>query len=172
MVARKNNNGSRGKVRVATGLVFFLATVTVLLYPLMSLRFMAAPSDVIKRFEQYKGPEETQADILLIAGPRIIGELEDYVKNPGKQKRRYAIAAVGRLGGKKAIPLLEAVALSGSEPEYLRKDALLAIFLVDPGYGRVLSIKASIPVTEEDVDMEKELARRSLWELLSTSYSG
>ncbi len=49
--------------------------------------------------------------------------------------RRYAIGALGYIGDKRAIPILEAILKNKNEIEYFRGDALHAIYQLDRRLG-------------------------------------
>lgn len=125
----------------------------------------------MSRFERSKEPEEAQVDILLIAGPKMITSLIDYIADSSKPKRRYAILALGLIGGRPAVANLKSIAVDASEPEYIRRDALLALVRIDPVLGTQMQKSTLILLTEEDIQISDQMSHRTLIELLTSAYA-
>jgi HEAT repeat protein len=62
--------------------------------------------------------------------------LEHEISKREIPRRRYAIGALGILGNKDSIPILEHILQDKSEKEYFRGDALLAIAKIDLSYAQ------------------------------------
>ncbi|WP_156464396.1 hypothetical protein [Afipia sp. Root123D2] len=67
--------------------------------------------------------------------PLVIAELP----KRSMPRRRYAIAFLGDGGYREALPALEVIAKDGTELDYFRGDALLAISQIDLDLARRLS---------------------------------
>lgn len=74
-------------------------------------------------------------DPLILAGASVVPLLIKEVENPNMKNRRYAITALGNIGAKTAIPILETLVRKKSEEDYIRCDALSAIGMIDESEG-------------------------------------
>ena len=85
----------------------------------------------------YNGDHEPELDDPLIeAGQEMTLVICEAVKNKDMKLRRYAIGALGYIGDKRAIPILEAILESKAEIYYFRGDALHAIYQLDKQLGK------------------------------------
>ena len=69
---------------------------------------------------------------LVKAGRPMTLSICEAVAHPDMKRRRYAIDALGRIGDKRALPVLEAILNNRDEIDYFRGDALEAIYRLNP----------------------------------------
>jgi hypothetical protein len=80
----------------------------------------------------YAGDHEPELDDPLIAaGKPMVPYICEAVSHPDMQLRRYAIGALGFIGDKRATPTLERILADTTQVDYVRADALQAIYLID-----------------------------------------
>jgi hypothetical protein len=97
------------------------------------------PAMALDEFYAYDGAEDTLMDPLIVAGTDVVPlVLEQIVKND-MIKRRYAIQALGNIGDPSAIPTLELLADSVSEPGYIRCVSTQAVAQIDWDAGLELA---------------------------------
>jgi hypothetical protein len=96
----------------------------------------------LESFYEREVAEDQIMDPLILVGPEVIPLLEKEVINPGMTNRRYAIGALGNLGSKASLPLLEKLASAKSEINYIRCDALAAMGMID--YQEGLRVTKSV----------------------------
>lgn len=94
-----------------------------------------SPEVALKSFYEREVAEDQIMDPLILAGPNVARLLEMEVSNPSMPHRRYAIGALGNLGSKETLPVLERLARANSEVDYIRCDALVAIGMIDHQEG-------------------------------------
>lgn len=68
--------------------------------------------------------------------PFIVRDIAD----PDAPLRRYAISALGSLGCVDAVPVLHRIVRDEREPDYVRADALEALWLIDPSVAQSVSL--------------------------------
>jgi hypothetical protein len=121
------------KIALAFGIVLFAfaACFGVTLYP----KIPKSPELALKTFYEREVAEDQIMDPLIIAGSSVVPLLEKEVANPDMPNRRYAIGALGNLGSKSALSVLEKLAGTKSEDSYIRCDALVAIGMIDQQEG-------------------------------------
>jgi len=116
------------------------------------------PESIMADFHRAQGrSEDTFMDTLILYSSRIRNRVIEEIRDPGMDKRRYAIAFLGNDRIHEAIPVLETIVNSESEPEYMRGDALESIVMIDEARGRELAKSYS---TRQDY--LGSIARRSL----------
>jgi hypothetical protein len=82
-------------------------------------------------------PHESELPAPLVAaGPKMTAAICDAVVHKDMMYRRYAIAALGIVHDRRAIPTLETIMRDESELDYFRGDALQSLFRIDRGLGR------------------------------------
>lgn len=86
-------------------------------------------------FYNDKVPEEITDRYLLTAGRGIVPYLIDEVQKRDMLKRGYAIGALGKLGDRRALPVLIKILGDNSEVHYFREDALVSICYLDKSLG-------------------------------------
>lgn len=116
---------------VANLLLVFGAWLGVSLYS----HIPGSPELALKAFYERRVAEDQIMDPLILAGPAAVSLLEKEVADPAMANRRYAIGALGNLGSRAAIPILEKLARSASEVDYIRCDAITAIAMIDRQQG-------------------------------------
>jgi hypothetical protein len=94
-----------------------------------------SPELALKEFYEREVAEDQIMDPLIVAGRNVVPLLEKEVTNPNMPNRRYAIGALGNLGSKSALTVLENLAKMKSEVGYIRCDALVAIGMIDQQEG-------------------------------------
>lgn len=92
-------------------------------------------------FYNDKVPECITDRYLLTAGKGIVPYLIMEIRKKDMQKRRYAIAVLGKLGDSRALPLLVKIHEDLSEEIYFRCDALVSIWYIDRKLGEELAEK-------------------------------
>jgi len=86
----------------------------------------------------YNGDHEPELDDPLIeAGAKMVPAICEAIANRDMKLRRYAISALGFIGDKRAIPLLETILNDKTEEDYFRGDALHALYLIDETQGAI-----------------------------------
>lgn len=91
----------------------------------------------MRRF--YDTRDKAEADLmdpLILAGPKVVPRLSQEVRSKDMPARRYAIGALGHIGDRRAYATLKAILEDSSEVFYIRRDALVAMALIDPAAGR------------------------------------
>jgi len=98
------------------------------------------PEEALRDFYQGRNrAEEELIDPLLLNGSRAVPLVISALPNKEMPKRRYAIGFLGIGGYRSALPVLEDILTDGSDPFYVRRDALEAIYRIDPERARVLA---------------------------------
>lgn len=84
----------------------------------------------------YAGDDEAELPKPLIAaGKKMVPDICAAIAHPDMKMRRYAIAALGEIGDKAALPALESILKDKKELGYMRGDALQAIHQLDKKLG-------------------------------------
>ena len=94
--------------------------------------------------------ESANISVLVKVGRSIVSEVESAITDKKMYKRRYAIAALGYLNEKSAIPSLVAILNDPKEKDYFRGDALKAIYILDQSVGRSNAHLVSESQTKKD----------------------
>jgi hypothetical protein len=94
-----------------------------------------SPELALKDFYEREVGEDQIMDPLILAGPDVVPLLTKELAKPDMPNRRYAVAALGNLDSKAALPILEQLVGSASEADYIRCDALTAIAMIDQEEG-------------------------------------
>lgn len=104
------------------------------------LRFFASPETVLHKFYTERDLVEDQLmDSLILAGTKMIPALEREIPKENMHKRRYAIGALGNMGNRDSIPVLEDILQNKNEREYIRVDAFEAIANIDLPYAQSIA---------------------------------
>lgn len=104
------------------------------------LRFFASPENVLHKFYTERDLVEDQLmDSLILAGSKMVPTLEREIPKKDMHKRRYAIGALGNMGNRASIPVLEDILQNKNECEYFRVDALEAIANIDLPYAQSIA---------------------------------
>jgi hypothetical protein len=96
---------------------------------------------VLEAFYTDRSPESIVDRHLMDAGRAIVPHLIREIPIRDMPKRRYAIAALGKLGDQSALSPLLRIANDRSEEESYRGDALVAIWHLNKDAGRDLAHK-------------------------------
>ena len=97
------------------------------------------PATALDEFYAYDGAEDTLMDPLIVAGSDVVPIVLEQIVKTDMVKRRYAIQALGNIGDPSAIPTLELLAESTSEPGYIRCVSTQAVAHMDWDAGRELA---------------------------------
>ena len=114
--------------------VAIVALVALLAAHLYS-RIPDSPERALAAFNQEGGAEDQLMDPLILAGSEVIPLIEEDLVNPNVPRRRYAIGALGNIGNRAALRVLQRILGSRAEPDYIRCDALTSIALIDRPAG-------------------------------------
>ena len=101
------------------------------------------PTEALREFYAYDGAEDTLKDPLIVAGTDVVPLVLEEIVKTDMVKRRYAIQALGNIGDSAAIPTLEFLAQSTSEPGYIRCVSTQAVAQIDWDAGRELAQRFS-----------------------------
>jgi len=112
---------------------------------------------VLNSFYTDKVPESINDRHLLRAGKAIVPYLVEEIQKKDMPKRRYAIGALGKIGDRRALPVLVKILGDRSELEYFRSDALRAIWHIDKKQGEELAKKYA--GESIDIDTASQLLR-------------
>lgn len=122
-------------VRIAlAGVVVLLIFCAWLGIPLRA-HIPESPELALESFYKREVAEDQIMDPLILAGPDVVPLLARELPSPEMPNRRYAIGALGNIGSKAALPILEQLARSTSEVDYIRCDAVTAIAMIDHQQG-------------------------------------
>lgn len=97
------------------------------------------PTMALDEFYAYDGAEDTLMDPLIVAGTDVVPVVLEQIIKTDMVKRRYAIQALGNIGDSVAIPTLEFLAESMSEPGYIRCVSTQAVAQINWDAGRELA---------------------------------
>ncbi len=107
------------------------------------------PAMALDEFYAYDGAEDTLMDPLIVAGTDVVPVILEQIVKTDMVKRRYAIQALGNIGDPSAIPTLEILAESTSEPGYIRCVSTQAVAQIDWDAGRELAQQYMESVQQE-----------------------
>jgi len=96
---------------------------------------------VLQTFYDDNVPESITDRHLVRAGKPIVPFLIHEIQRKDMPKRRYAIAAIGKIGDQRALPVLIKIFEDRSEQEYFRGDALEAIWRLERNRAEDLANK-------------------------------
>jgi len=150
----------------------FLLNFTISGIDFVQFRFISTPEQVLTRYYTDRDVAEDQTlDPLILGGSRMVPLLEKEILKKEIVKRRYGtIIALGHIGNKNSIPVLEQILQDREEKEAFREGSLIAIALIDlptarkiaPQYlseaGRVSQI------AKEVLTQNPYLGKRSYWD--------
>jgi hypothetical protein len=116
--------------------VLIVVVVALVLGTLWILRMLYAripenPQAALTSFYERQVAEDQIMDPLILSGSEVVPLLQQEIKNPQMPNRRYAIGALGNLGEMQSVKILEEIAKSTSEVDYIRCDALTSIAMID-----------------------------------------
>ena len=74
-------------------------------------------------------------DPLIKRGRPMVPAICGAIAHKDMKYRRYAIGALGYIGDRRALPILESILKDSSEIDYFRGDALHSIYLIDRKLG-------------------------------------
>lgn len=94
-----------------------------------------SPEQVLARFYSYTAPEEELMDPLILSGKEIVPMVVSKVIQPDMPRRRYAIGFLGNGRFSEALPVLRNILEDEREKDYVRADALKAIYQIDQQLG-------------------------------------
>jgi hypothetical protein len=90
----------------------------------------------------YQGDHEPELDDPLIAaGTQMTMAIVEAIAHKDMRLRRYAIAALGQMKDKRALPQLERILRDKGEVDYFRGDALHAIYRIDQAKGTAHAVE-------------------------------
>ncbi|BBE51359.1 hypothetical protein OYT1_ch1831 [Ferriphaselus amnicola] len=118
--------------------VFFI--VALLLFIMLGTLWMvtARPwqsnEQILEYFYSATASEEELMDPLILRGEEIVPMVISNVMRPDMPRRRYGIAFLGNGSYVTALPTLRSIT-EGEEPDYIRADALEAIYRIDQQVG-------------------------------------
>jgi len=98
-----------------------------------------SPEKILEKFYSYGGAEDQLKDPLILGGSKVIPLLIVSVRNREMPRRRYAISFLGQSNAIQALPLLEQLATSSDEDDYIRFDSLEAVYSIDQSRGMELA---------------------------------
>jgi len=99
------------------------------------------PQQVLDEFYSYDGAEDTLMDPLIVGGKDVVPSILQAIQMTEMPKRRYAIAALGNIGDPRAIPVLEMLSETVTEPGYIRCVSTQAIAQIDWDAGQTLAAR-------------------------------
>lgn len=161
----------RKKIKVLMmGIGVLFAFVASLI--LLAWRPWLKPPEVMNRFFSQEVAEEANIDILILAGDRIVPSILESITNRDMPKRRYAIRFLGNGLHKEATLVLEKILADGSEDDFIRSDALIALYRINHELGIELAKKYVSEPSSLGKNADKIMAgdipdrRRSFWQAL------
>jgi len=98
-----------------------------------------SPQQALNEFYAHRGAEDQLMDPLIVSGVEVVPLVITEIENPSMVKRRYAIGALGNIGDKTSLPVLEKILGDDAEEDYIRCDALNSISMIDFERGKELS---------------------------------
>ena len=115
--------------------------VLVILLSLLSCSSQSSPEESLEDFYKYSGGEETLMDPLILAGDKVVPLVLENIRNKQMPKRRYAIEFLGNGAIRPALPALEELVKNNTEEDFIRGDALQAIYRIDQVLGTEIAQK-------------------------------
>ena len=79
-------------------------------------------------------------DPLILAGDRVVPLVIRGVADRNMPKRRYAIQFLGNGGFDEAVPVLRRILADKAEDDWMRADALQAIYMIQQSEGAGLAV--------------------------------
>lgn len=110
--------------------------------------------EVLHEFYTNKEPEPIVDQPLLSAGKAIVPYLMIEIQKKDMTMRGYAILALGKIGDRRALPVLMKILEDRSELVYFRSDALRAIWHIDRKLGEEYANKYTGESREIDRTIE------------------
>lgn len=144
----------KNKLKVALAIAVVLLAVIAWFGMVLYSDIPESPELALKSFYEREVAEDQIMDPLILAGPSVIPLVEKEIANPDMMNRRYAIGALGNLGSKAALPVLEKLARAKSEVDYIRCDALAAIGMIDHQEG----LRVANSVKGDELECLSEIA--------------
>jgi hypothetical protein len=95
--------------------------------------------EILHEFYTEIGPEVVIGHQLREAGRPIVPYVLREVQKKDMPRREYAILSLGRINDRRALPILENILQDKSESDYIRGDALRAIWHMDRELGKALA---------------------------------
>lgn len=96
----------------------------------------SSPEEALNNFYSGELAEEELVDALILGGKKIVPLLLVRIKDKDMPQRRYAIVALGHIGDRSAVPVLEGILEDVLELDDFRCDALEAIAILNASAGR------------------------------------
>jgi hypothetical protein len=115
---------------------------------------------VLNEFYTNKEPEPIVDQPLLSAGEAIVPYLMVEIQKKDMPRRGYAILALGKIGDRRALPILRKLFEDRSELVYFRDDALRAIWHIDRKLGEEYATK--YVGESKEIDRTIELLRKGI----------
>lgn len=123
---------------IKNSLSFFSLFIIITLV-VMILKPWKSPESWLEDFYSNSSSEEKIIDPLLLAGQKVIPLVLTSIKDKEMKKRRYAIEFLGYSGEKKSLLVLQEIFNDKSEKDYIRGDALEAIYHIAPESGKKIA---------------------------------
>lgn len=106
-----------------------------------------APEQILQRFYSEAAAEDMLMDPLILGGKKVVPLVIREIQRRDMPRRRYAIGFLGNGDYDEAIPMLEEIVKDNAEQDYVRGDALRAIYQIDASLG---SNRAELYVKRQD----------------------
>lgn len=118
------------------------------------------PEQILQRFHSNIAAEDMLMDPIILGGKKVVPLIINEVQRRDMPRRRYAIGFLGNGLYPEAIPTLEKILEDETEKDYIRGDALKAIYQIDSSHG---TKKAELYVTRKDNlgEMARQITKRS-----------
>lgn len=94
-----------------------------------------SPEQILARFYSYAASEDELMDPLILGGKKVVPVVVSKLIEPEMPRRRYAIAFLGNGRYAEALPVLKNILEEEREIDYVRADALEAIYRIDQQLG-------------------------------------
>ena len=104
--------------------------MSLILLGVVSCSSRSSPEEALEDFCKYDGGEETLMDPLILAGDKVVPLVLENIRNKQMPKRRYAIEFLGNGTIRQALPVLEELVKNNTEEDFIRGDALQAIYRI------------------------------------------
>lgn len=151
------------KYRIPVIVLAFIAIGAIATYLSLLRSIPESPADAFEQFSSSEVAEDQIMDPLILVGEGVIPLLVEAVPKRDMPRRRYAISALANLEADAAVPTLSAIAQDGSEPEYIRCDALNAVALI--------SFDAGLDLANELQDSASACLATTSDEIINEDYS-
>lgn len=130
----KSTSARRIAIGIAGLLVIAIGIFRLLHWP---------PNEAVQRFHAQLNDNQTAEDQLICplirAGSLVCPLVVRDIADPNAPLRRYAISALGSLGCGDAVPVLHRIVGDEHEPDYIRADALAALWLIEQPVAQSVS---------------------------------